>query len=262
VINASWHVALGDQTQLTLQDAIDIAFQNKCLVVAAAGNDGTDNHEYPTYPADYDHVLAVAATDRYGSKASFSNYSHDWVDIAAPGMQIVTTGAYWIGPARYPSYSGTSAAAAFVSSGAALIVALNPTWGVDEVAQHLKDSADKVPGLVQVCVEGNRLNLGRAVYGPIHVTAPAAGDMLHVGQQTTITWTNDYKSARLDKVKIELSTNGGTSWGITPLVASTPNDGKWKWTPTAGQKTNNGRIRITPVDGNFPALSGKFKVVV
>src|SRR5258708_8495875 len=107
-----------------------------------------------------------------GFKASFPNYSADWVDIAAPGLHIVTTGAYWSGPARYPSYSGTSAAAAFVSSGAALIFALNPTWQAAEVAQHLLDSSDKFHGLNHLCLDGNRLHLRLPLYVPLHVTAP------------------------------------------------------------------------------------------
>ena len=260
VINASWHVALGDQAKFTLQDAIDIATQNKCLVVAAAGHDGIDNDEFPTYPANLEHVLAVAATDRSGFKASFSNYSPDMVELAAPGLHIVTTGAYFSGPARYPEYNGTSAAAAFVSSGAALIFALNPGWDADDVAHHLMDSGNKRAGLAQVCIDGNALDLGRAVYGPLHVTAPAAAAVLKAGQQTTIKWTNAYKSAKLDKVRIELSKNGGASWN-TVLVASTPNNGQWKWTPVTSDKTTNGRIRLTPIDGNFPVLSEKFKVV-
>ncbi|MBN9087366.1 MAG: S8 family serine peptidase [Reyranella sp.] len=269
VINASWHVAYGQGGVLSVQSAMQWATLVGAVVVAAAGNDGTDNGTYPTYPANYGHgvmtmpglsILTVAATDRDDWKSGFSNYSPALVDIAAPGRDIVTTGAYWIGAARYPDYSGTSAAAAFASSAAALVAALNPTWGPIEVIQHLKDSSDKLASLALVCNDGNRLNICRAVEGPLVLTAPAAGATLQVGQTTKIRWANAYKSARFDKVRIELSRDDGATWPVT-LKASTANDGKWNWKPTAAQKTQKGRIRVTPLAGNFPKVSGTFKVV-
>jgi subtilisin family serine protease len=268
VINASWHVAFGGPGNSSVQWAIQWATSVGSLVVAAAGNDGTDNAMYPTFPANFGHgaqapgmtVLTAAATGPDDWKASFSNYSPDLVDIAAPGVRIVTTGAYWIGAPRYPSYSGTSAAAAFASSGAALVFALNPQWTPADVLQHLKDSADKLPSLALVCSDGNRLNLRRAVEGPLQVLAPADGARLRVGQASPLLWTNTYKSAKLDKVKIEFSPDDGATWP-TVLKASTPNDGQWNWTPTARDSTRQGRIRITPTHGNFPAQSARFIVV-
>jgi subtilisin family serine protease len=236
------------------------------LVVAAAGNDGTDNGTYPTYPANYGHgklavpglaLLTVAATGRDDWKTGFSNDSPGLVDIAAPGKDILTTGAYWIGPARYPSYSGTSAATAFVSSAAALVLARNPGWGPAETIRHLKDSADKLDSLRLVCDDGNRLNIRRAVEGPLTLQAPAAGAIVHKGKTTAIKWANAYKSVQLDHVKIEFSPDDGATW--TTLAASTANDGKWNWKP--GQTTAEGRIRVTPVAGNFPKVSGTFRVV-
>jgi subtilisin family serine protease len=268
VINASWHVAYGQGGTLSVQGAMQWASVVGVVVVAAAGNDGTDNGTYPTYPANYGHgvmaapglsLLTVAATDRDDWKAGFSNYSPALVDIAAPGRAIVTTGAYWIGAARYPTYSGTSAATAFASSAAALVVALNPRWTPLEVIQHLKDSADKLASLALVCEGGNRLNIRRAVEGPLRLVAPADGATVKAGQSTAIRWANAYKSARLGKVKIEFSPDDGATWPAT-LVASTANDGRWDWTPGKGQKTTQGRIRVTPVAGNFPKVSGKFRV--
>lgn len=268
VINASWHVAYGQGGTLSVQGAIRWATVLGALVVAAAGNDGTDNGTYPTYPANYGHgvggmpgltLMTVAATGRDDWKAGFSNYSPALVDIAAPGQDIVTTGAYWIGAARYPAYSGTSAATAFVSSAAALVLARNPGWGPAETIQHLKDSADKLDSLTLVCDGGNRLNIRRAVEGPLTILAPADGATLHVGRATAIKWANAWKSAQLAQVKIELSRDDGATW--TTLAASTANDGRWTWTPGAGHKTNHGRIRVTPVAGNFPKVSGPFRVV-
>ena len=52
-------------------------------------------------------------------------------------MRILTTGLYLDSEPRYAEYSGTSAAATYVSTGAALVFALNPTWTSQKVVQHL-----------------------------------------------------------------------------------------------------------------------------
>lgn len=267
VINASWHVAFGEAGNQSVQAAIQWATLVGALVVAAAGNDGTDNGTYPTFPANFGHglmapgmsVLTVAATARDDWKAGFSNYSTTLVDLAAPGQDIVTTGAYWTGAARYPAYSGTSAAAAFASSAASLVFALNPGWTPPDVIGHLRDSADKLASLALVCPDGNRLAIRRAVEGPLALQAPADGATLPAGQVASILWSNAYKSAKLDQMRIEFSADDGHTW--TTLVSPTPNDGRWDWTPAAAQKTADGRIRVTPVAGNFPKVSGKFRVV-
>lgn len=69
------------------------------LVAAAAGNGGPDgrgddNDVDPVYPASYDvpNILSVAALDRSGGLASFSNFGAEAVDLAAPGVDIVGAG--------------------------------------------------------------------------------------------------------------------------------------------------------------------------
>ncbi len=63
------------------------------LYVVAAGNDGNDNDETPRYPCNValPNVLCVAAIDANGGLASFSNYGATSVDIAAPGVDILST---------------------------------------------------------------------------------------------------------------------------------------------------------------------------
>lgn len=270
VINASWHVGLGDHDRRTLRLALQQARQNECLVVAAAGNDGSNNSVYPTYPANYSNelefsgiaMLTVAATDRDDDKAAFSNYSPSIVEIAAPGVGILTTGRHLVDPARYPSYSGTSPAAAFVSAGAALVYALNPKWKPVDVIEHLLASADQIDKLKLVCIGGRRLNIGRAVYGPLHVTAPAEGATFRVGAPELIEWRADYTSSRLKQVMIEFSRDDGLTYDppVGPILNDDLNHSH-PWTPTEADRTTMGRLRITPVEGNFPVRSERFSVV-
>src|SRR5215813_11981375 len=167
VINASWHVAGGDPNLMALQIVTILACRAfGCLVVFSAGNDGTDNRIYPLLPANFrnnpllrNRVLTVLATDRYDAKAFFSNYGRNRVDMGAPGIHTLSTGRYLAALPRYAEYSGTSAAAAYVSAGAALVFALNPGWQARDVVRHLRRSADRVPQLRGACVGGRRLNL-------------------------------------------------------------------------------------------------------
>jgi subtilisin family serine protease len=173
VINASWHVAAGGGGLVALRWITILAVNLGCVVVFAAGNDGTDNGIYPLFPANFTNhallhgrVLTVLATDRYDNKAFFSNYGQAMVDIGAPGIHIQSTGRYLVPPARYSRYSGTSAAAAYVSAGAALVSALHPNWGPAQVVQRLLATADVVPQLGIACIGGRRLNLWRAINDP------------------------------------------------------------------------------------------------
>jgi subtilisin family serine protease len=83
-------------------------------VVAAAGNDGLNLDENQTYPATTDSaaVVSVAATQAPGTLAGFSNYGPNSVDLAAPGVDLVTT---YTGDS-FTTLSGTSAAAPLVSA--------------------------------------------------------------------------------------------------------------------------------------------------
>lgn len=87
IANNSWG---GSENDLALKYAID---HTDMLFIAAAGNEWTNNDETPSYPANYDNpnVISVAALNRYGGLAWFSNYGENTVDIAAPGEFIQST---------------------------------------------------------------------------------------------------------------------------------------------------------------------------
>jgi subtilisin family serine protease len=172
IINLSWDLGIGS---IALAKAIEKACEAGALVVIAAGNSGTDNDRAPAIPAYYrticpEQIITVMATDRYNEKASFSNYGAETVDLAAPGVDIVTTRASLSNASkndlrqnpfyrRYASYNGTSAAAALVSGAAALLKSLNPTLTAYDLKMKLCKSVRKMPGLKSKCVTGGLLNL-------------------------------------------------------------------------------------------------------
>ena len=109
VINCSFE---GPGNSDALKDALDHATSKGAVVVAAAGNGNTSA---PSYPAAYPNVLAVAATNEDDQRASFSNHG-SWVDVAAPGVNILSTV-----PGGYDHRGGTSMAAPHVSALAGLL---------------------------------------------------------------------------------------------------------------------------------------------
>jgi len=115
VINMSFGAGIPFQV---LTEAIARAAEKGVLLVAAAGNNGSD---LPSYPAAYPVVVSVAATDAWGKKASWSNYGST-VDFSAPGENVTTT-AFGGGTT---TVSGTSFAAPFVAGVLARILAALP----------------------------------------------------------------------------------------------------------------------------------------
>ncbi|MDE6607068.1 MAG: S8 family serine peptidase [Lachnospiraceae bacterium] len=69
------------------QKTIDKAVNNGIVVIAAAGNEATDQK---SYPAAYNNAISVAASDEQNYLTGFSNHGN-WVDIAAPGYNILST---------------------------------------------------------------------------------------------------------------------------------------------------------------------------
>ncbi|PYS11274.1 MAG: hypothetical protein DMG17_22970, partial [Acidobacteria bacterium] len=103
----------------SLQDAIDYAWSKNVVLVAAAGNDGSNT---PTFPAGDKGVMGISATDQNDNLAATSNYGSS-VFLAAPGVNILGT---YTGQS-YVTWSGTSASAAMVAGSAALMRAVDPT---------------------------------------------------------------------------------------------------------------------------------------
>lgn len=116
-----------------LHDAIKYAYDRDVVIVSASGNDNT---ERPGYPAAYEEVIAVAATNSTGERASFSNYG-DYIDVAAPGESIAST----YPDNQYAALSGTSMASPHVAALAGLVRSLNPGLTNKEVTELLTSNA-------------------------------------------------------------------------------------------------------------------------
>lgn len=117
----------------TLKSAVDYAYGKGSLLVAASGNDGANS---VSYPAAYSNVMAVGATDSKDALASFSNYGAAQ-DVVAPGVSIATTRL----GGSYAYFSGTSAAAPFVSGLAGLLLSQDSALTNADVAGFIRAGA-------------------------------------------------------------------------------------------------------------------------
>lgn len=127
-----------DQTTL---DAIDYADNAGVVVVFAAGNDGTNEDWYPGY---YSPTIAVAALDKDGVAAYFTNYG-DWVDISGPGYPVYSTVS--VAEGSYDYYSGTSMACPHIAGGLALAKSYAPGADSTILKSCLQSSAVAVDSL-------------------------------------------------------------------------------------------------------------------
>ncbi len=147
----------------TLQNAINTARSLGTTVVVAAGNSDADASGFN--PANCSGVVTVAAVNRSGGRAYYSNFG-SIVDVAAPGgaqsfendpngvLSTLNTGTTTPGADSYVFYQGTSMATPHVAGAVALMHAVNPAATPDEMESTLKSSARAFPATCSGCGSG------------------------------------------------------------------------------------------------------------
>ncbi|MEW6416694.1 MAG: S8 family serine peptidase [Nitrospirota bacterium] len=151
----------GGSYSQALYDAIQLAGNANILFVAAAGNSKSDNDTYHIYPSSYGlpNIISVAATDHSDNLASFSNWGLAAVDVAAPGVNVLSS---TLGN-NYDYFSGTSMATPHVAGLAALILAQHPNYSYDQIKENIFTTVDPLPGLDGLVFTGGRINANNAL---------------------------------------------------------------------------------------------------
>ncbi len=161
------NMSLGQRvSSRTLEAAVNNAWNQGVVIVAAAGNTGT---QAQMYPGAYANVIAVAATDNNDTKASFSTYGK-WVDVAAPGVSVYSTfpnhpfalQSQYGSSEGYDILSGTSMASPIVAATAALAWSTPSGTSNASVRTTVESSADPISGTGSYWAHG-RVNACKAV---------------------------------------------------------------------------------------------------
>ncbi len=218
VLNNSWG---GYGTVPALEDAVNATNAAGMLFVASAGNESNDNDgEFKAIPASYaaSNIISVAATNNLDELASFSNYGVATVDLAAPGVGILSTTP----GNRYQSFNGTSMAAPHVAGALALAWACHPDKTSTEIQDALFGSVDALDSLDGSVATGGRLNVNNlltALEDPI-LLAPLAPANLVVTDAGTdfivLEWTDS--SDNEESFSIEISADGGETWDLIGIL--------------------------------------------
>ncbi len=146
IISCSWGGGYLFSYEKNILD--DVSDNYGAIVVAASGNDNRDNDSNHQYPSDYSKCIAVAATNIYDHKASYSNWG-SVIDISAPGGEggvsstAILSTIHW-NAGGYAAWQGTSMATPVVSGSFALLKAWFPTASRQWLWDNLLDNADPI----------------------------------------------------------------------------------------------------------------------
>jgi subtilisin family serine protease len=208
-----------DTSSVVVQSTINIIYDTyNCQVIAAAGNDNNANFNYP---AAYDHVIAIAATDVNDFKASFSSYG-SFVDFSAPGVSILSTVYQNVG-SGYQALSGTSMASPTAAGAFALLKAFFPNQSPAWLENRMKEAADDIDGLnpnFAGQLGAGRINLYRAIAQIIYPELRIAADSLAIDDQNGDGQLTPGESASLTLTLENISINNIAAEGVTAVLRS------------------------------------------
>jgi subtilisin len=218
-------MSLGGSSSSTVKDAVQYAADKNVVMVAAAGNDGPCS-DCISYPAAYQEVIAVSATDQNDQLADCSSTGPE-VELAAPGVDVEST----VPRSSYDIFSGTSMACPHVSGGAAQVVASGVT-DRSKVRQQLKDAADDV-GLSSNEQGAGRLNVNDAIGSTdaapsVSWVNPSGGDTVS-GTVTVRISASDSEDSD-DSLDVTYSVDGGSARSTTYNSTSGCYEDSWDTT--------------------------------
>jgi len=205
VTNNSWGGGGYSQALKEAMAAVEVA---GVVNVVAAGNSGRNMDIEPSYPAAYDNrgIVSVAATDDADNGAGFTNYGLVSVDVAAPGVSVISTvppgSCYLCDPGGYRFLSGTSMATPHVAGVMAAMISRNPSLTPEESRDVLLDPGSydaMTEARAQSTSSGGRLNFYRSI------TSPRFANPRPLNQFPTITAGSDVFVAPNSTVTLEAS---------------------------------------------------------
>ena len=218
VINVSW----GLDRSISLVDSVENAANHGCVVIAAAGNEG---HDVPGFPAAIPQAIAVGATGRDDSRASWSSWG-EHIDLVAPGIDIISLGEN----NQQSTGSGTSLSCPQVAAAAALLLSVNPDLGWREVKALLAAGAEDMVG-DELDTPGRdpyygwgRLN----IYNSLILAVVPTEVSRESGERVKVSWTTPENVLGRSKYHVEHS-GDMVNWSEANSSSIILSEGKGEW---------------------------------
>lgn len=239
-----------------IREAVNYAYRKGAFLCCAAGNYGNSIKQYP---AAYENVTAVAATDNNDQQMDYiydfngvrvvSSYG-DWVGIAAPGQEIHTTSPTyhvvacdtWGQELNYDIVSGTTLATPIVAGVAALVLSKNPNLSPDEIEDILCGSVD--PYDSEYYLGTGRINAYKALTAPEKPDKPSGTTNGKTGKSYKFsTKTNDNEQEQV--LFMWDWGDGNFSEWLGPYNSEEICETQYSW-----EQENNFNIRVKAKDEN------------
>ena len=231
VVNCSFSYSaqdVGDPNILARWKNAIIVLGDRVLIVAAAGNSSDTVLRYPA-AFGLPNVVSVGSVNQRGELSAFSSRG-DWVELVAPGENIVSTGS----DGSFPSLmdNGTSLSAPMVSGVVSLLWQNNPSKKSSEIAQAILTGASYNPALVGLVANARQLNYQGAI-SALANPAPASSAAPVVLSALVPAWTDApgiawgglvtaWGTGFTDGKECSSATPVTRLCGISVLVGSTP----------------------------------------
>jgi len=172
--------ALVSSYSLALQAGIDAMRNAGVLIIWSAGNDAVNVDSVSTdFRRPYDNVVFVGAIDPSNQLASFSSYGQLGVNLAAPGVDILSIVRTGFNP-PYPADTGTSYSTPFVTGVAALLSGWDPTLTYTQLKARIISATTSTASLAGKTSSGGRLNAAGIFAAPITDLTPAGYQLARI----------------------------------------------------------------------------------
>jgi len=211
VINCSWG---GSGYSRAGEDVINEVLDMGVAIIAATGNDGTDNDIMAHYPSNYKGVIAVGSTKNYDDISNFTNHGYSAM-LFAPGSAIYST----MPAQKFDSISGTSMASPVVAGVAALVLSVFPDYTPKQVYHQLRSTVTNIDNPKTASKLYGKIN----AYKAVTYNNPDFPAQIVPGVSVTkfeLPPFNSFTSYRNKKLKLELTNYIGKANNLIVKVSS------------------------------------------